>query len=429
MSVPASFVIFGFLILMGAGYGIYKYRTPLNPLTLFSLIDVGISIFFAGIGAQYLTLARPYGSDAVVYTIWVSILYYVGGTAPYLLKSKPFQKEYSSCLHRLRLDSSRVPGRFSSLVFRVLIGSAILCFIIVAVFGGGGMLWLSNSREAYIANRSGVGFAWLLTQWFFGTATIYYLWTRKPVGIRLIFVVGIACAAASFTGSKGNVLLIIVTGITYYHFCVKKISIFAYGVMFVGIAGSVLGLMVAQGSYGSMAESLAFFGSGGYFDTTAMTMDRFKEFGFQYGYGYLSSLWFYVPRALYPNKPWEYGAILFYGTLFPGAAAQGYTPGYLVWTPDYIDFGLVGVLLSGLVKAVFQKALYEHFLKHRDQFFSFILVMQLSLIPVLASMSLVVNLIWAFVIYRLIVICSRSHRRAVDAGGGDIHPLLSSGKC
>jgi hypothetical protein len=66
-----------------------------------------------------------------------------------------------------------------------------------------------------------------------------------------------------------------------------------------------------------------------------------------YGEVFLSSFWAYVPRALVPEKPFVYGAILVNEIFFPGAAEQTNTPGFGGAVEQYADFGVVGVLLFG----------------------------------------------------------------------------------
>jgi oligosaccharide repeat unit polymerase len=402
------FSLFGILVFAGALAGALRYRTPLNPLTSFSLIDVGIFILFSGVGAQFFQLDPPYASEVVVKTAWISIVYFAGGVAPYWIKNRPFQRMYEKILHRLRLDTLVMPDRFSPLVMAILVAGGLLSYVALAVVGGGGMLWLTNTREAYITYRSGAGLFWLLVQWFIVAATLYYFWTRRPKRVKLLLAVGLACIASFLTGSKNNVLIIIVLAATYYHFLIRRISVATFALLFAGLAVSMFALMVLQGSYASLAESLSYFGSGGYFDTTAQIVGRMSEFGFQYGKGYLSSLWFYVPRSLYPGKPYEYGAILFYGTLFPGSAEQGYTPGYLAWTLDYMDFGIIGVFLSGLVRGIFQRAIFDYFLSNKNKFFAFMAVLQFSLLPVFVSMSLAVIIVWSIGLLNLFYLVKKA---------------------
>ncbi len=418
MTVLGIFSLFGALVLLGALAGVIRYRTPLNPLTSFSLIDVGIFILFSGVGAQYFQLDPPYTPDVVVKTAWISIAYFAGGVAPYVVRNRIFRKAYEKFMHRLRLDTPILPDHFSPAILLILATGWLLSFMSLAVVGGGGLLWLTNTREAYITYRSGAGLFWLLTQWFIVAAVIYYLWTRRPRRVKLLAAVALACLVSFLTGSKNNILIVIVLAATYYHFLVKRVPILVFGMLFGVIAVGIFALMVLQGSYASMADSLSYFGGGGYFDTTAQIVGRMPEFGFQYGKGFLSSLWFYVPRALYPGKPYEYGAVLFYGTLFPGAAEQGYTPGYLVWTLDYMDFGILGVFLSGFVRGTFQRAVFDYFLANKNRFFGFLAVLQFALLPVFVSMSLAVTVVWSIGLLNLFYLVKRT--KSTNGGPGGV---------
>lgn len=178
-------------------------------------------------------------------------------------------------------------------------------------------------------------------------------------------------------GSKNNILTLLVIGVVYYNFCVKRISLFGFIVLVFLMVLAVLSLLLVQGAYPSLLEGTLYFRD--YFDTTAQVISRFDEFGFHYGRGWLSSLWFYVPRGLYPDKPYEYGVTLFHRVLFPGRSAKGHTPGLLTWSLAYLDFGVFGVFVNGLLVGIWQRMAYEYFLKHKEKFFAFVLMMQFSI--------------------------------------------------
>jgi hypothetical protein len=267
-----------------------------------------------------------------------------------------------------------------------------------------------------------VGVFWMLFQWFLVSALLYVLWTRRPTGIRLVGILVLALFAFYFTGSKSLTLLALVIGILYFHFRVHMVSALASLLVFSGLAVAIFAVLVLQGSYATMAEGLQYFGSGGYFDTTAQIINRFNEFGYQYGYAYLSSLWFYVPRSLFPGKPYEYGALLFYGTLFPGMAETGNTPGNLVWTLDYINFGIIAVFISGYVRSLIQRVVYEYYVKNKTQLFAFILVCQISFMPIFVFMSGFVTLIWCLVLLRLFTLASRKRNSGHPGPGSKARP-------
>jgi hypothetical protein len=149
-----------------------------------------------------------------------------------------------------------------------------------------------------------------------------------------------------------------------------------------------------------------------YFDTTAQFLWRFDEFGYRYGGAAVSDLWFYVPRGLFPDKPYEYGLTLIHQVLFPGMAETGNTPGILPWATAYLDFGVIGVFVSGILGGLWQRAAFEYFLKHRHSFFAFLLMMQFALFPPLpfATAGMTFILAIGFCIYFRLVLGRRRNK-------------------
>lgn len=202
----------------------------------------------------------------------------------------------------------------------------------------------------------------------------------------VVFGVVIYSCAAYFTGSKANILAALVLTGVYYNFFVQRISAPVILAAPFLVLVAFLGLLVLFGSFSDMWIALGYFQD--YARTTGMFLQSFDEFELQWGYGLLSDLWFYVPRALYPDKPYEYGAGLIHKVLFPGAAEQGHTPGILPWALGYLDFGAVGVFFAGFFAGFVRRGAYESFLANKSNVFAFVLMIHLSLFPVFAYANL-----------------------------------------
>jgi hypothetical protein len=251
---------------------------------------------------------------------------------------------------------------------------------------GAGLLWITDSRQAYQSYRAGVGFIYLMVQWSLLFSLLYYFWARKPKLRGIVVGVILFSFVAFFTGSKGNLLSGLVLAGVYYNFYVKRIPF----IVILGAIATVLlifvSLLILQGSYVDLLSTLSYFRE--YTETTGQFLARFDEFGFQWGYGALSDLWFYVPRALYPDKPYEYGIVLINKVLFPGAAELGATPGILAWALAYLDFGVIGVFIAGVTTAFIRRGAYDSFLSHSSNPYAFVLMIQLSLLPVFVYATL-----------------------------------------
>jgi hypothetical protein len=378
-SIELSFWALGILAIMAALYGVKRYRTPLNPLTVFAGMQIGLFTILSGIVA-IMTPIVDYTSADIVKTILVSVVYLFATMLPYLFRGSLPSKLFGKVLSLFRLGSGAIPIRFNSIKFVFLLVGAVGAFIALMLFGGGGMLWFTNTREAYIIYRAGAGPFFALTQWFLTFAMLYYVWATKPRALKLVLILFFFCAAMYPLGSKNNILIILIIGVAYYNFYIKRIPFLAFITLVSLIALVFLGLLLVQGSYASLLEGVIYFRD--YFDTTAQFLSRFDEFGFHYGKGWLSSLWFYVPRGLYPDKPYEYGFTLIHRVLFPAAAATGNTPGLQEWSLAYLDFGVFGVFFYGLISSIWQRMAYEYFLKHKQNYFAFVLAIQFSIWPI-----------------------------------------------
>ena len=387
--------------------GQLRYHTLLNPLTISTVTDTGLTTLLPGAFAYRLLSLGKYTEGDLVKTAALSGLYLFGIMLPYLFRGDGPARVFGLAIGSFGLSSSRIARRFSVAKFTLLILAALLAHAALAIAGGGGVLWLTNPRSAYLFYRSGAGQFWLLTAWFQTTAFLYYLWSVRPRGLHLLTIVAAFVGAAYFLGSKAIILTVGVLAIVYYHFVVRRLSGTIIVLCGLAGAGAFVALLFAQGSFSDLAGVASYFEN---YQITAEFIGRFDEFGFQYGKAWLSSFWFYVPRALYAAKPLEYGSILLQKQLLPGAYEAGYAPGFLTWSLSYLDFGWLGVFCAGLWKGLIERAAYEHFLRNRNSLFAFAIMMQISLWGIFAFASVVAAVVWCAgqaVFLRLVLVHAR----------------------
>jgi hypothetical protein len=162
----------------------------------------------------------------------------------------------------------------------------------------------------------------------------------------------------------------------FVNFCIRRIRtrniLLAGAVVFC----AALGLQQLQGTACTLKDTFTYFD---YFRNSAMMIARFQDFHFHDGMLTVSTLWYYVPRALYPGKPYAYGQNLIAEWMYRGGAKHGYTPGMLQWSVGYADFGVLGVIAAGLLDGWIAKAAYEYLLKNRN-LVSFAIMGQLGFI-------------------------------------------------
>jgi hypothetical protein len=388
-------------------FGIRRYGTPLNPLTFHALYETALTTLLSGIVAYTLLPRAPYSAGDMVHTAALSGLYLLSFTAAFWMRSRLPSRVFAACMRALRLHSVEQATRYRLSKFALLLGCAALCFAGLAIVGGGGILWLTDTRTAYLRFRTGAGYFWLLTIWFTMTAFVYYLWARRPTGIRLAWVMSCFTVLAYLTGSKIVILSIFVTTLAYYEFLVRHISTVKIVLAGAGAVAAFFVLLVFQSSM-TLLNLFSYFE---HFDVTTQFLARFNEFGYHYGSAWLSELWFYVPRALYPDKPFEYGGLLVPARLYPGAHERGYAPGFLIWSLSYLDFGWLGVAVAGWVRGIFNRAVYDYYLAHRFNLFAFVFMMQFCLWWVLAFATFPITVFWSIAIALLfrLVLTSRPH--------------------
>ena len=380
-------------------FGMVRYRTPLNPLTFAAVVGGGITTLSGAI--VYLQLpTAPYSDADVAHTAWVSLAQLAGTVTSYCFRGRLPARMFGQIMRWLGLDSERVAVRFSRVKFLLLLLAAVVCYAGLAIVGGGGLRWLTDTRNAYIQNRAGAGPLFAATEWFLVFALMYFLWSRRnPTLARTLPVTVLFALAASMTGSKANILIMGVVLTVFYQYRVRPIPPILLALIIPLFLATFSLLLIVQG-FGESNPLLALVYFKDYFDTAAQFLSRFSEFGYRYGGVTLSGLWYYIPRALYPAKPYEYGVLIVHRVLFVGAAETGNTPGALTWIPIYMDFGVVGVYLSGVLGSLTQRGAYEYFLSHRREFFAFLFMMQFALWAPLpfatASITIVLSLAVAF---------------------------------
>jgi hypothetical protein len=353
-----------------------RYGSPLNPLTIFAIDQGLIFTVFSGFVALFVDPFQQVNRDAAVRTALLSMSYVAGALAAFLGGATIARGAYEALLRLLYLDSSRYAGRFTGTRVLVVLLTAAAAMAALAIVGGGGMLWLTNSRIAYQQYRSGAGPFFSAYEWLLSFALLYVLWSVRPRFLGTSAAVAFFAALMFLSGSKGFVLLTLIIGVSYYHFFVRRIPAVALVLAFPVLAVGALGLQLVQGTSQDLIGTVLYFRE--YFAFTAMFLERFSEFGHTFGATTLSELWSYVPRGLVPSKPYVYGVINILDVLLPGAAERGHTPGILPWAVAYLDFGAIGVFFSGYISGLLRRVPFEHFLRHRESFFAFSLMVHFS---------------------------------------------------
>jgi hypothetical protein len=336
-----------------------KYGTLLNPVGFFG----GFYLMASVVGPllyQALDLFGGLSKGSINYASVLSSIYFASIGIAFTISGSPFRWMFDRLFRFIRPFELK---ECSWLAVFGMLCQFVLVYSILMVASGVGLLWITNSREAYQEHKSSVGVFYSL-----GQATLLLTFISaiflKAKNFRYLFGTAAAFAfVAQFLGSKGNTLAYFVLALFYGHFRIKRISNRNIVVAGTCIFGAGLGLQLFQGTAAGLLQTLLYFD---YFRNSAAFLDRLHEFGFRHGALSFSDLWYYVPRGLYHAKPYVYGQMTITEMLYPGGAEQGFTAGMMPWTEGYADFGVVAVVLYGLFAGFVAKGAYELFLERMD---------------------------------------------------------------
>jgi hypothetical protein len=361
-------------------FSIYRYRDVLNPMAAAVVSDVVLPCALSASAAYSLLGQAPYGAAELNRAVCVSLVFAVGVGAGCLVSVRPFDRLITWPFRAASRSGSAESTQVGRVLFLCL---GIGAFGLMAVWGGGGSLWLSSPRAAYMAYRSSVGPLWALAEWCLMLWLLASIW-REQRGLRVLGRVAMAGCLAVFFGSKAVVLSVILVTLMHRHLRICPLRTWVWlGSGLLLLAGFVLLLHFQSG--GEVRWQMY---SREYVDTVCRAFQSTDLMsGDMLGAAFLSSLWGLVPRGLNPDKPYEYGVLLLHAQLFPGMAEMGSTPGVAPWTLAYMDFGVLGAVLAGFVSGRVRDAFHQAYAHQRNSIVMFVAYVQFSLWPFLLYAS------------------------------------------
>jgi hypothetical protein len=222
----------------------------------------------------------------------------------------------------------------------IVLLSAIFFFSVLVVHSNG--IFLTNPRLGYQAFREGFGSIWV----FYITAVsvlFYIVAIKREINLKKIFFFTILMY---FTGSKKLILDVFIKSLLVYLWSGKKIK--KWQIVLAGFLLIVL-MLKLFGQFGASQDFLQRVKS--YFDFMYYANKVFTDYAngtleHTYGSISLSGFWSYVPRAIYPDKPFAYGSTTLVEMYMPGLAATGHTPSFGMFTAEFVDFGWFAPLFS-----------------------------------------------------------------------------------
>lgn len=407
-----------FGVLLYAYFFIFTFR-KYDTLIVPALIYVTLEVFIKGLFGYLVCLSikndvsELVASDVVAFTSFYLFAFIIGNKLRFKTFTHSIYKVTSLSTTGEEQPSHR---KCKILASYVLVGS-LICFVALALVGGGGELWIIEPRSAYLTYRQGVGFFWSLFSTGLALSFILYLYgfAIKKIYI-LILLSGIYGFLGYYTGSKQTIFGIWMTAIFYYNFQVRQISF--YKLLILGFFSFVIFLTVTmlQSGFNDLIDAASYFD---YFYQTALFFENISSFPRLYGDGFLSTFWEYAPRALFPDKPFDYGVAIISSVLYPGAGESGYTPGFLNWTLSYYDFGVGGVLVLGLLHGQLLAVIYDLLLKHKYSIVLLVLNLDVAFKIVNAPASIFVGYMLSTVLALFVV---QKKRQVNNSHITTIHP-------
>jgi hypothetical protein len=314
----------------------------LNPVTILIICFLPVELFKLFVGQWFREegLMYPYFQFAVLMTniqqsIALLLLYYyshikITRKIPYLIPRLGFYQKSDFF--------------WISKLFFIMY---LFAFMALALQTGGVMDWLLNIRDSYINKRDGYGLYYAaainfisISYFFFGIASSDY---KKFTYRSLLYFI-----AVYVLGSKGFLL----NFFAFYLIIIwRQRKIPVSRILFISLPVIFLLLLA---NFFSNQETVDFSSVAQYFEyypNAAMFYADYFSGAIKLfdGQILLSSFWEYVPRGLFPAKPYVYGILHVVEFYFPGGAESGNTPAIYGGVPQFADFGVFGVLVLAMI--------------------------------------------------------------------------------
>jgi len=402
-----SFLLSGFFIaLLAVLFARKENWNWLNPHTCHTFWVFLLMIFIPIL--RILITGGAEDMAGILKTNGMVLLYYLSFSLPFfLIKESPQQ----GFVDRFKLQMPSVLLWTVIGIFLVLAG---LIYVQMAYESGFGLKnWLLLPRSGRQFYRAGVGHWFILSQFCIASAYMLLLFFKTRTLSATLFSMLIFCFFVYFFGAKGGLLYVILGGILARNWFVKRQSGLGLAGWFVLCAAvfSVLFsahyiqqkyykhhrdlfeqprfIQVKDRDNGAVDEagSVSIVEIGGkifkypaYYENTRMFFRDFDEhFTYAWGREYLSSLWKYIPRKVFSDKPFAYGNAEYISEkYYSGSAGRGHSPAFggrafRDGVKAYLNFGLAGLIGVGLLKGCLYAWIYRYFLSRRN-FIGFVLL-------------------------------------------------------
>ena len=340
----------------------------INPITIVLIINMPIDVFKLFIGPFFLLDGE--GSKGLYFAYIMTII----NMAIQLFLIIFYLKLKVIRSFAMKLCSGKKyisQANFKKLMFLFLF-LAFVFFLILAVRSGSFLKWFFDPRDAYINNRVGNGFFYALSINFLSIGIFFAFFQKVSLKLFIFRFIFFSMCLYPF-GSKGLYInLFIFFLIAVWRTDSRKL------IRVMTPTGVIMTLLVLF-NFNSDLSSITYEQVSAYFDyffNAAIYYDDFFSGIHELNYGklYLSSFWEYVPRGIYPDKPYIYGILNIVEYYYPGGPASGNTPAFGGQVLEFADFGVFGVIFNSIlnialiIKAIFLITVFRFGVFNQEKF-------------------------------------------------------------
>lgn len=371
----------------------YVHKSGGNFIQPHAFYSAGVFISLSVIPFVQFFIVNLYDNMSGVILLNTMIaLSYISFSAGFFKKKKKSLKVLSGIVKGF--DIKNVPKTVLSVHILIMVLAAVALFVYLAQKSGFGFVaWLLDPRQGYQNYRTGLGHLYVGSLAIWNFAFLYVLFFKVKKVRHLIGTTALFVLVLYFYGNKGVIVYAILESVVYYNFFINKIKLRGALIilgLFVIVFSFVFSLYSRQNNDMPLSNKILRYAD--YYNNARMFYADFaKDFEYAFGKEYLSSLWNYVPRAAYPDKPFSYGIVKYVvEEYYPHAGERGHTPSFGAWiagVEEYLNFGIAGVMLIGFMRGYFLSLFYRYFLRYRN-FLGFVLfsnTMGFSIFPIISG--------------------------------------------
>lgn len=321
-----------------------QLRLPwVNPFTILLVLSLPVSLMKL-FGGPLILIENGLFSPGFQYAVLMTNLQTLAQTAGLVC----FYRLFGAMRVDRQLPLRRVVLRPRDLrrAARVFLWIYLLCLYLLASAEFGVANWIANPREGYQLYRTGQGHWYALSATALSVSFLLSFLAR-PLPWAVLRSTVFHLVLSYFLGSKGVMLSFFGAALVFLWFLrwrhLTRLLVLGSPLLF----GALIFNLFLALSDGFALQSIL-----EYFDYYKNAADYYMgylshEIPLFYGEVAWGSLWSYVPRALWPDKPVVYGVLMINEIFYPGQAELTNTPAFGGAVEQFADFGWPGVLLFG----------------------------------------------------------------------------------